>query len=400
MRSRSFAHFDLLPSLVCLCAMSGSAATARAQVVPSFPAPPQQMTPTDVPPTYPSPTIWHSADSSQPVPAPAPALPPGNNTYFAVPGPTPDPGVRPDSPFGDPAGGGPFRGPYGEVGPSPPGPVAPAGPLDLDNSIQRTLTGEEPWTWQILPASLLYKSYLAGNREPRFASEIVYDKKLGWLWDATIGARVGLVRYGTEDSTSPECWQLPEGWQLDVEGAAFPRLDLPARDLQDCDYRAGMPITYRQGPWEVKFGYYHYCSHLGDLYIFENPGVTRIDYERDALIFGVAAYLGPSVRIYWEAGWAFHTEGVAQPWDIQFGAEFCSTEPTGPWGSPFAAVNGHLHQEDNFGGNLSLQAGWQWRGRTGHVLRTGVQYFNGMSDDSQFYNRFEQYVGFGLWYDY
>ena len=54
----------------------------------------------------------------------------------------------------------------------------------------------------------------------------------------------------------------------------------------------------------------------------------------------------------------------------------------------------------DFGGNLNLEAGWQWRGRSGHVFRIGVQYFNGMSDNAQFYNRFEQYVGFGLWYDY
>ena len=285
MRSRSFAHFDLLPSLVCLCAMSGSAATARregcAELSRTAPADDSNRRAADV-------SFSHHLAFGRLEPAgpgPCAGLASGQQHVFRSPGADADPGVRPDSPFGDPAGGGPFRGPYGEVGPSPPGPVAPAGPLDLDNSIQRTLTGEEPWTWQILPASLLYKSYLAGNREPRFASEIVYDKKLGWLWDATIGARVGLVRYGTEDSTSPECWQLPEGWQLDVEGAAFPRLDLPARDLQDCDYRAGMPITYRQGPWEVKFGYYHYCSHLGDLYIFENPGVTRIDYDAQCADF-------------------------------------------------------------------------------------------------------------------
>ena len=187
---------------------------------------------------------------------------------------------------------------------------------------------------------------------------------------------------------------------MDVEGAAFPRLDLPDRDLQDVDFRAGLLSTYRLGPWETKFGYYHYCSHLGDLYIEDNPGVMRTNYERDCLVFGIAAYLGPSVRIYWEAGWAFHYEQPAQPWDIQFGIEFCSTEPTGPYGSPFAAINGHLHQETDFGGNLNLEAGWQWRGRSGHVFRIGVEYFNGLSDNAQFYNRFEQYVGGGIWYDY
>jgi hypothetical protein len=378
---------------------------AAAQVMPSFPAPPQQMTPTDVPPNYPSTNLWHAAGSNQPGPGFAPPSPPNDNGYSAIQPQVPNAPGRTDGVYGDPGatrfpGDGGFRGPYDDVGPLPATSVTPVHPLDLDASVERTLTGEEPWTWQILPAGLLYQSYLAGTREPRFASEIVHDAKLGWLWDATIGARVGLLRYGTEDPVSLAGWERPEGWQLDVEGAAFPRLDLPQRDLQDCDYRAGMLITRREGLWETKFGYYHYCSHLGDMYIFDNPGVTRTDYERDSLIFGIAAYPLSSLRIYWEAGWAFHSEGVARPWDLQFGAEFCSTEPTGPGGTPFVAINGHLHQEDNFGGNLSLQTGWQWRGRTGHIFRLGMQYFNGMSDDTQFYNRFEQYVGFGVWYDY
>ena len=59
------------------------------------------------------------------------------------------------------------------------------------------------------------------------ASQWVYIRDLGWLWDATLGGRVGLLRYGTDN----DFW--PQGWQLDVEGAAFPRLDLDhARDLQ------------------------------------------------------------------------------------------------------------------------------------------------------------------------
>ena len=30
----------------------------------------------------------------------------------------------------------------------------------------------------------------------------------------------------------------------------------------------------------------------------------------------------------------------------------------------------------------------------------GMQYFNGMSDQGQFYKTFEEQIGFGLWYDY
>ena len=46
---------------------------------------------------------------------------------------------------------------------------------------------------------LMYKSYLASNKEPRLGSELVYQRDHGWLWDATVGGRVGLLRYGTEN---------------------------------------------------------------------------------------------------------------------------------------------------------------------------------------------------------
>jgi hypothetical protein len=104
--------------------------------------------------------------------------------------------------------------------------------------------------------------------------------------------------------------------------------------------------------------------------------------------------------LYSEAGWAFHEDGGAKPWDIQFGAEFSSTEPSGPCGAPFLAINCHLHQETNFSGNLTVQSGWQWRGRSGRLVRIGMQYFNGLSDWAQFYNTFEEQIGLGAWYDY
>ena len=174
-----------------------------------------------------------------------------------------------------------------------------------------------------------------------------------------------LLRYGTDN----DFW--PQGWQLDVEGAAFPRLDLEHNeDLTSVDFRGGVPSTTRQGPWEIKFGYLPHQFPLGDEYLLNNPGFTRLNYVRESLVAGVAVYLRPSLRLYSEAGWAFHTDGGAKPWEFQFGADFSPPEPTGLCGAPFFAINGHLRQENNFGGNLTVQTGWQWRGRTGHLFRS------------------------------
>ena len=125
---------------------------------------------------------------------------------------------------------------------------------------------------------------------------------------------------------------LAAGWQLDVEGAAFPRLDLQHNeDLTSVDFRGGILSTTRQGPWETKFGFYHISSHLGDEYMLRtSPNYTRLNYVRESLMAGIAAYLNPSVRIYTEAGWAFQEDGGAKPWEFQFGIDCSSPEPTGP----------------------------------------------------------------------
>lgn len=255
----------------------------------------------------------------------------------------------------------------------------------------------EPWEWHVLPDGLIYRSYLAGQREPRLAALFAYERKSArWLLDGTLGGRVSLFRYGTLGGVRPE------GWEFDVEGAAFPRLDLDEEfDLQATDYRAGAMITHGVDRWQTKFAYYHLSSHLGDEFMVKNPTIERINYVRDALVLGLGYFLVDSVRLYGEAGWAFNTDGGAKPWEFQFGAEFSPAYAFGARGAPFAAVNGHLREENNFGGNVSAQIGWQWLSETtGSRLRTGFQYLNGKSPQTQFFNQFEEQIDIGLWYDY
>jgi hypothetical protein len=291
---------------------------------------------------------------------------------------------------------GPMVPPMMMPGPQPPTTTFSSQPLINRNPNVGLPFGEgDVWTWQLLPEGLLYKSYLAGPKEARIGSEWVYTRDHGWLWDATLGARVGLLRYGSEDSL----W--PEGWQWDVEGAATPRLDLANdRDLDSVDFRAGTVITHRNGPWEWKFGYYHLSSHLGDEFMVRNVTLDRVNYVRESLIYGFALRPHPDWRFYAEVGWAFITDGGARPWEFQFGAEYSPAAPTGVAGAPFVAANAHLRQDNDFSGNFVLEAGWQWRGRSGHLARLGGYYFNGMSEQYQFFDRLEDQVGLGLWYDF
>jgi hypothetical protein len=279
-------------------------------------------------------------------------------------------------------------------------PLQPWGKGDPQSGLSYYSCGD--WSLQIAPEGLLYASYLAGNKEPRLSSQWVHIRDYGWVWDPTVGARVGLLRYGPVDDP----W--PDGWQLDAEGAVFPRLDLGAqRELVAADFRAGGLLTNRHGPWESKFGYYHISAHLGDEYAMTHsidplsPNyVPRIGYIRDCLIYGIALRPIRDMRFYFEVGYGFYAVGGAKPWEFQFGAEYSSVEPSKWRGTPFLAVNTHLRQDNDFSGNVTLETGWQWRGQTGHLLRVGFHYFNGMSEYLQFFALPEDQVGIGLWYDF
>ena len=66
-------------------------------------------------------------------------------------------------------------------------------------------------------------------------------------------------------------------------------------------------------------------------------------------------------------------------------------------------MNGHLREEVDYGGEFVAQAGWLWRGNTGKVIRTGVHYMNGKSNQYAFSGPLsdsEQQIGAGLWYDF
>lgn len=255
--------------------------------------------------------------------------------------------------------------------------------------------GPSAWSWQILPEGLVYRSYLAGEKESRFRSFWAHDEGHGWIWDITLGGRVGIVRYGSLGDVRPV------GWQIDIEGAGIPRLDLESdRDLTSADFRFGIPISYGTDVQQIKFGYYHLSSHLGDEFLDNNPGYTRYNYTRDVIVLGYSIYPHKDLRLYAEAGWAFNSD-VSEPWEYQFGVDMSPADCTGFRGAPFLALNGAMRQEVDYGGNFVVQTGWAWRGGpTSGLLRAGFEYFQGKSDQFSFYDQTESKTGLGIWYDF
>jgi len=274
--------------------------------------------------------------------------------------------------------------------------VSETNSIDFEGSLAACATEGECWVFQRLPDGLMFKSYLAGVKEPRFASVWSALSDHGGIWESTLGGRVGLLRYGTQGAINPE------GWQLDMEGAVMPRLDLESKnDLVAVDFRFGVPVTYREGPRSYKFGYYHISSHVGDEFLEDNPTFVRDHYVKEALVAAISHEFDDRWRVYGEVGYAFVSSDSASPWEFQFGLEYSALANSGVYSSPFAAANVHLREEFNFGGSFNLQAGWQWRGKTSDRLwRMGFQYFNGATNQYVLGLENEEQIGAGLWFDY
>jgi hypothetical protein len=269
----------------------------------------------------------------------------------------------------------------------------------LPSGPPKTLSGsvcEEPdtgeWHWDALPQGLIYRSYLAGLKEPRMYLAIVGVVDQAWFVDMTVGGRVGLVRYGNGSEVNPE------GFQFDFETATMGRLDVREDvDLSSADLRVGGLLSHRIGDARLKLGYYHLSSHVGDEYLIAHPDFERINYSREALVVGVEYFITSAVMPYAEVEWGMRVDGGSEPWKFQLGVDV--SPAYGGW-APFFAVNGHLRQEVDFSGNFVMQTGIQYRRAWGQRIRAGGQYVSGKDAQFSFFENSETNAGFALWYDF
>ncbi|MDR1923143.1 MAG: DUF1207 domain-containing protein [Planctomycetaceae bacterium] len=292
-------------------------------------------------------------------------------------------------------------------------PIVPIDSLQLDNSQSSTDTNIfcdnslesraqlRPWVIQLLPAGRIYQSYLAGVNETRLGLTWNYDQKLKNIWDATVGGNAPLFRYGSRDNI------FAEGFQIDVEGSAHLRMDYDRqRDMDAMDYRFSLPITFGNKIWQIRTGYFHVSSHLGDERMIRlnaaNLPHKRINYVRESIVLGISYRVKPSMRVYFEIDYSTWLGELTRPWHFQFGAEYSSPYPVANLScSPFAAVNVQLLQERSYDGNITIQAGLQWRNNNGNLFRIGLQYFRGISEQFEhMYEARENKFGLGIWYDF
>ncbi len=250
--------------------------------------------------------------------------------------------------------------------------------------------------WHLLPDGLLWHSYLAGPHEPRIGTVILYDADDNIYWDATVGGRVGLLRFGTAGPRDAR------GWQWDLEGAVITRLNVrESEDVDSMDYRFGTEITAAEDAWRFKFGYFHVSSHVGDEFIGRNPSYKRVNYVTESLVWGLGYLPTDQTRLYGEFAWAFSVSGGAAPIQFQTGAEYVATSKSERSGAPFAAINLNFREAVGYDVSTTLQLGWSFEGlQSGRRWRFGLQGGSGPTSQYQFFQNREDYLGIGTWFDY
>lgn len=291
----------------------------------------------------------------------------------------------------------PFDGELESAVPLPGHTFEPAAPEPMVDraQFQQAVSCDE-YSLQFGPSGLLYKSYLAGEKEPRISSAWLTPKEGNLVWENTLGGRVGVVRYGNCDPLHPE------GWQFDLEGGVMARVDpqAPSSPLIAADFRIGLLSTWRFGDTAVKAGYYHLSSHVGDEFLIANPAFDRKNYVRDAVLIGITEYLTDDLSIYGEFAYALNAEDGAKPIELQYGIQYAPLVVGWP-GTPYIAVNGHTREDFNYITSVNLMAGWMLRSRgSNRTLRVGMQYYNGPSMQWEFVEQNESLMGAGIWFDY
>jgi hypothetical protein len=249
----------------------------------------------------------------------------------------------------------------------------------------------------MLPATLLWQPPLASQWAPRnFAkATTLSNANTNNTINTALGGTMGLLRYGSAD-------QPTEGIQTDIFGVILSRFALPGEAVA-MDYRAGLIVTFGNGPWSGKIGYEHTSAHVGDE-LMDRTGRKHAGSLRDEFALGLAYRFLEQFRVYGQTAYAF---GIANPnanlrrdrWDV--GLEWASPLATGWSGRPFAAADVEFRGDQNYGANLTTQIGLMWRAEDyGRSIRLALEYYNGQSPFGQFVTDKERWLGVSLLFDF
>ncbi len=223
-----------------------------------------------------------------------------------------------------------------------------------------------------------FASLIATPREVQVRASFVYAERPGNLLDGdgyggrnieaevAVGHMLGLLRL---DDGSAAGRAMTLGIEMGIFSRFF--MEVAQKDLINSDFRIGLPLSIRIGPWESRLTLRHVSSHLGDDHLVRFFNVTALggfgQTSKDGFEGIVARRVGESVRLYAGGDWNFHTNEQMSQATARFGGEWEPVQPgedNGYW--PFFASDFEY-------GSFSEQFGTTLVG--GMVLRVSGQRF-------------------------
>jgi hypothetical protein len=250
-----------------------------------------------------------------------------------------------------------------------------------------------PRRW--LPDATAFAPLLADPLETGFRGSLVVAGGRGF-YDGThaeaevaFGERVPLVRLRRETARGPAV-------TLAFETGVFSRffLAMPS-DLINADFRVGVPVALRYGPWAARAEVRHISSHLGDDFAdrFDVP-FDNVSYESVELL--LARSIG-AVRLYGGGAYHYRRSQSVEQGSVRAGLEYDAlrTRPEArAWPFAAAALRAAVPQQTN---RLAVTVAAGVGARVGGVqFRAELRAHAGATPLGQFRGRDELFAGLGL----
>lgn len=178
-------------------------------------------------------------------------------------------------------------------------------------------------------------------------------------------------------------------------------------EMMNADYMLAIPFSYAFDRWSFRLRFYHVSSHLGDEYLFYNPGVQRLNPSMEAVDLYTSYQLTQGIRLYGGPGWCFHSDNTfpLKPFYIEYGTEIrafgTKMDYHQLYGTPFLAINVTQWQTNHWRPSFNGLLGYEWSKLqgVGRKIRVFLQYYNGYSE-GQFFKEFTSYGGVGFSYGF
>jgi opacity protein-like surface antigen len=272
---------------------------------------------------------------------------------------------------------------------SPDQPIPPPEREAIQTSIPKP---EAKW----LPHGTLFAPLHADPRWPQFGASYRHFTQgldLSGVFAANFGETFAIYRNKAF---------LDGEWEFGVQAGVFSIFDVSAAsiDLVNADYRVGFLSSYRNGPFSGFIRIQHQSSHLGDEFLLNTPGVTRINLSYEELDLKLSYQLFDWLRVYGGGGYIVHRF----PEDLgrgtsQWGIELVSTQTfLGGRVRPVAYGDFQCNERTKWQVGQSIMAGVQFENaRIGdRQIQLLAEYYNGPSPDGQFYVQRSSWYGLGV----